>query len=514
MTRVGASAVARVVVRERTAMRLAPAHGRQQRQLATLVQRRIGTHETTVHRMGQMRAQLGEGRIHTLQREQRGLDAAAVGQFEMGVGTAHALTGLGEQTDDDAQGLESPGSGAYAAASMDTNQDDPTPKLTVIEGGRPEARFTSEAMAATAERLRATNALGGRVRRGLIGWTSVITVGSVAGIALGRLELVMFLVLAGLFVLAQSWDLRDRALTGDPEADRAIAPARAGTVLRVLVPLVMPLLGVAVYGGIAAFARMSPADAAHVAALQWSIAAAFLCLLAALPPIQQQLARTFMSGPFPGHTARLTATMALVVLLLPVPAALLMSDLVGLTQRSPAPLIEVPGLVGQLVGMVTFSFAAVGLGMGRGWRETCARLGLEGMRPHHPILAAVGLAAVTGVNFGMEWIERTRFHDLWLRDQDMVRLMTAHLGLAATIVLGLCAGLGEEILVRGALQPRTGLFWASLLFAAGHVQYTWFGMLTILALGITLGLIRRASNTTTVIVVHMLYDIVAALGAK
>jgi hypothetical protein len=38
-------------------------------------------------------------------------------------------------------------------------------------------------------------------------------------------------------------------------------------------------------------------------------------------------------------------------------------------------------------------------------------------------------------------------------------------------------------------------------------------MLTILLLGIALGLVRKWSNTTTVIVVHMLYDVVAALGA-
>jgi membrane protease YdiL (CAAX protease family) len=193
---------------------------------------------------------------------------------------------------------------------------------------------------------------------------------------------------------------------------------------------------------------------------------------------------------------------------------LIMPDLVELTRQSSAPLLEVPALVGQLLGELVFAVAAVGLGMGRGWRETFERLGLTGLRPHFPIVAALGLAAVTGVNFGMEWLERTQFHELWLRDQEMVRMMAAHLSLGATIVLGLSAGIGEEVMVRGALQPRTGLFWAALLFAAGHVQYTWFGMLTILALGLTLGLIRRVSNTTTVIVVHMLYDIVAALGAK
>jgi hypothetical protein len=53
-----------------------------------------------------------------------------------------------------------------------------------------------------------------------------------------------------------------------------------------------------------------------------------------------------------------------------------------------------------------------------------------------------------------------------------------------------------------------------VLFAAGHVQYTWFGMLTILLLGLSLGLIRARTNTTTAIVVHALYDIFAAIGSK
>ncbi|MEY4374311.1 MAG: hypothetical protein RL760_477, partial [Candidatus Eisenbacteria bacterium] len=180
------------------------------------MQHGLGAHQTTIDRVRQMRPQFGERRIHPFQRHERGLDATALGQLEMRLATAHTLAGLSEQSDDDAQGLESPGSGAYAAASMDMNQDDPIPKLTVIEGGRLEARLTAEAMAATAERLRATNALGGQVRQGLLVWTLVISVGAVAGLALGRYELVLFLVLAALFVLTQSWDLRDRALTGDP----------------------------------------------------------------------------------------------------------------------------------------------------------------------------------------------------------------------------------------------------------------------------------------------------------
>ena len=94
----------------------------------------------------------------------------------------------------------------------------------------------------------------------------------------------------------------------------------------------------------------------------------------------------------------------------------------------------------------------------------------------------------------------------------MGELITRDMGVGTALLLGVSAGVGEEVLVRGALQPRTGLLWASLLFAAAHVQYTWFGMLVIVMLGIALGLVRRYTNTTTAIVVHGVYDVIAAFG--
>jgi membrane protease YdiL (CAAX protease family) len=136
------------------------------------------------------------------------------------------------------------------------------------------------------------------------------------------------------------------------------------------------------------------------------------------------------------------------------------------------------------------------------------------MSARHWIVAVVGLGLVIAVNSGMEWLERTRFPALWEADQAMGRLIAGELTVAASILLGVSAGVGEELLVRGALQPRAGLFWASVLFSAGHVQYTWFGMLTILLLGIALGIVRSRANTTTAIVVHAVYDIFAAISAQ
>ena len=42
-----------------------------------------------------------------------------------------------------------------------------------------------------------------------------------------------------------------------------------------------------------------------------------------------------------------------------------------------------------------------------------------------------------------------------------------------------------------------------------HVQYSWFGMVVIFTLGVTLGLIRRTTSTSVAMLVHAAYDMVA-----
>jgi membrane protease YdiL (CAAX protease family) len=54
----------------------------------------------------------------------------------------------------------------------------------------------------------------------------------------------------------------------------------------------------------------------------------------------------------------------------------------------------------------------------------------------------------------------------------------------------------------------------SLLFAALHVQYSWYGMLSILAFGLLLGVIRHRSSTTAAILVHTLHNLLAVASAK
>ena len=378
---------------------------------------------------------------------------------------------------------------------------------------RMEAAVLEEArQAERAALVHAAEAAGGRVRAGLMRWALIVFGGGVASLSTGRPDLALFLVLAAFFALTQSWDARDRALTGDTFADELLRPGGVGRALRLLVPMLLPALGAIGYGGFAAWARSMSPSPAHTAAFQWGIGAAGICAVMMLPPVAQLFAAVLVRPPRNTYTARLTASLAMISLLLPVPVQLVFDEFLPLFSAADRVLVDVPGLVGQLAGELLFAFAAVGLWLSRGSRDVWARLGLGPMGPREWMAAVAGLVTLSGLNSSLEWVERAWLPGLWQQDQSMGELITRDMGVGTALLLGVSAGVGEEVLVRGALQPRTGLLWASLLFAAAHVQYTWFGMLVIAMLGIALGLVRRYTNTTTAIVVHGVYDVIAAFG--
>jgi uncharacterized protein len=79
--------------------------------------------------------------------------------------------------------------------------------------------------------------------------------------------------------------------------------------------------------------------------------------------------------------------------------------------------------------------------------------------------------------------------------------------------IAITAGLSEEMLFRGALQPRLGLVWTALVFAAIHSQYGLsLDALAVFILAIGLGLLRHFANTTTTIVCHVVYNAVVGIG--
>jgi uncharacterized protein len=168
--------------------------------------------------------------------------------------------------------------------------------------------------------------------------------------------------------------------------------------------------------------------------------------------------------------------------------------------------------------ILTALLAAVGVGWWtrRSWRATLDRLALVmpsgrewlvgigfglGMVP--VVLLIESLASFVGVTADAD-VER-------LSEQLLGSLFMTPLGI---LTIGLAAGLGEETLFRGALQPRFGLILTAVFFALVHSQYgITLSTLVVLLLGLVLGWLRLRYNTSTAMITHAVYNMTLGLIA-
>jgi hypothetical protein len=117
----------------------------------------------------------------------------------------------------------------------------------------------------------------------------------------------------------------------------------------------------------------------------------------------------------------------------------------------------------------------------------------------------------------LDWVTSRLWRQLWPVNYKLVAEASESLfgrfaSPAGALVLGLSAGIGEETLFRGALQPRFRIPLTALVFALGHVQYTLSpAILEIVLIGLALGWLREKSNTTACIVVHSGYNFLNVL---
>jgi len=168
-----------------------------------------------------------------------------------------------------------------------------------------------------------------------------------------------------------------------------------------------------------------------------------------------------------------------------------------------------PGTVilGQVL-FALFALAGVGLGIRRNVRETLTRLGLRVPTLHHLRMAAVMVGAFLALDYGTSLI----WHQVWPVSYEAVMQVSKQLFARFTtplgaLVLALSAGIGEETLFRGALQPRFRTPLTAVVFALGHVQYTLSPAIAeVFVIGLALGWLRGRSNTTTCMAVHIAYN--------
>lgn len=148
------------------------------------------------------------------------------------------------------------------------------------------------------------------------------------------------------------------------------------------------------------------------------------------------------------------------------------------------------------------------------WRRTPAavrdRLGLAAATPATLLVGVLTAVALVAMTFAGQWITAALAPDLAANVSRIAAQAQANIGgFAAAAVAAILVAVGEELLFRGAIQPRFGILLTALAFAALHTQYG-FGVapLTVLALGLALGLARRLANTTATLIAHVLYVVV------
>jgi membrane protease YdiL (CAAX protease family) len=158
--------------------------------------------------------------------------------------------------------------------------------------------------------------------------------------------------------------------------------------------------------------------------------------------------------------------------------------------------------------------------IGTGWltrrdgKEVLERLG---MRPltWKQVLAGIGIgAALTLFPALITWVETLLGPII---DQNANDLTTKMLGplfdsIPGVLTLGLAAALGEELIFRGALLPRFGIVYTSVLFALIHTNYGLsLSTLMIFFVALVLAFARLRVNTTLSMVIHATYNITLGL---
>lgn len=237
-------------------------------------------------------------------------------------------------------------------------------------------------------------------------------------------------------------------------------------------------------------------------------AAACACVV---PDVRIRLARVLPIDPeSPVHLVALVLSLSLFGLQLESAFGGALSQAAGSAQPlSKADLVagEVPFVLAAVLG--------VGLFVRRDFGQTAQRLGYTRPPWWHVVLALAAAGAFFALGFGLDYLGQVltpgTAKEVNSATNRIFGQLTVDPGGVATIAI--TAGVCEEALFRGALQPRLGIVWTSLVFASVHTQYGLsFDALAVLILAVGLGLLRRFLSTTTSTICHVAYDFLAGFG--
>ena len=173
--------------------------------------------------------------------------------------------------------------------------------------------------------------------------------------------------------------------------------------------------------------------------------------------------------------------------------------------------VEAGDVVFQAVIEVLVTLLGVGFAIRRGVPETLARLGLR-IPTQQDITWGVGIGVgllVFMLIFNAIWALVTSPELIEQQTSAAEQLNLAFSTLPLAFILATSAALGEEIWIRGGLQPVFGLGVSSLFFASLHMQLAFTpGILLILIVSFGLGWLRQRQSTTAAVIAHFCFNFV------
>jgi membrane protease YdiL (CAAX protease family) len=185
----------------------------------------------------------------------------------------------------------------------------------------------------------------------------------------------------------------------------------------------------------------------------------------------------------------------------------------SLTAANQAPL-GVGDLIAQETPFLILAAAGVGIFIRRNASQAAARLGLVAPAWWHIVLALAAAGAFFAFGQAMDALSHAWTPGVAQQVDTTTQQLFGGLGGPVGIaVIALAPGICEEILFRGALQPRLGLIATAVLFTSIHTQYGLsLAALAVLVIALGLGLIRKFTNTTASSICHISYNLLVGIG--
>jgi membrane protease YdiL (CAAX protease family) len=232
-------------------------------------------------------------------------------------------------------------------------------------------------------------------------------------------------------------------------------------------------------------------------------------LLIFIPKVRRKISRSIHINPEnPVHVVSLSLSFLVYVQFVLTAFSL---EEISKTTVSGTSMLE---LWSQDILLALVSFVGVGWLQNRSTNETLARLGLVRLKIS-TVIIGIGFAILfVMINLVLIYIANVAGFGI---DPNVEKITNQLLGplfqtIPGILTIGLAAALGEELIFRGAMLPRFGLLYTSLLFTLVHSNYGLsVATLIVFVLAISLGILRKKYSTTLTMVTHASYNIILGL---